>query len=138
MERLAALLEQLDLPEISRMLRRTVFAALGVGVAALGILTVVGYPLAGVGACIGLGLGLVNIRLVMKTASRLNASGLAKVKRPMAMNTLSRLGLTTAVTLVLVMLVLPLGMGVLGGIAVFYFLFLFSLLRTLLHQGALA
>ena len=54
MERLAAVLEQLDLPEISRMLRRTVFAALGVGVVALVVLSLVGYPLAGLGACIGL------------------------------------------------------------------------------------
>jgi len=120
------------------MLRRTVFAAIGVGIAAFVVLTLVGYPLAGLGACIGLGLGLVNIRLVMRTASRLNTSGLSEVKRPMAMNTLGRLGLTTAVTLVLVVVFLPLGMGVLGGIAVFYVLFLVSLVRTLFHQGAVA
>ena len=60
------------------MLRRTVFAALGVGLAALVILSVVGYALAGLGACIGLVLGIVNIRLVMSTASRLNASGATK------------------------------------------------------------
>ena len=136
MERLAALLEQLDLPEISRMLRHTVFAALGTGVVALAVLSVVGYPLAGLGACIGLGLGLLNIRLVMSTASRLNASGLTKIKRPMAMNTLMRLAMTTVVALVLVVVNLPLGMGVLGGIAVFYFLFVANLVVTLLRQGA--
>jgi len=42
------------------------------------------------------------------------------------------------VTLVLVVVFLPLGMGVLGGIAVFYVLFLVSLVRTLFHQGAVA
>jgi len=136
MERLAALLEQLDLPEISRMLRRTVFAALGVGIVAVVVLAIVGYPLAGLGACLGLGLGLVNIRLVMSTASRLNASGLAKIKRPMAMNTLMRLGLTTVVAVILVVVNLPLGMGMLGGVAVFYFLFVISLVATLLRQGA--
>ena len=120
------------------MLRRAVLAALVVGVAALVVLSIVGLPLAGLGACIGLALGIVNIRLVMRTASRLNASGDSNVRRPMAMNTMSRLGATTVVTLALVVLVLPLGMGVLGGIAVFYFLFLLSLLRTLLKQGALA
>jgi hypothetical protein len=136
MERLAALLEQLDLPEVSRMLRYTVFAAIAAGVVALVVLSIIGYPLAGLGACIGLGLGLANIRLVMSTASRLNASGLTKIKRPMAMNTLMRLALTTAVAIVLVVLDLPLGMGVLAGVAVFYLIFVASLIATLLRQGA--
>jgi len=136
MERLAEVLGQLDLPEISRMLRRTVFAALGVGIAALVILAVLGYPLAGLGACIGLALGIVNIRLVMSTASRLNASGATKIKRPMAMNTLSRLGLTTVIAIGLVVVNLRLGMGVLGGVAVFYLLFVVNLVVTLLRQGA--
>jgi hypothetical protein len=136
MERLAEVLGQLDLPEISRMLRRTVFAALGVGIAALVVLAVLGYALAGLGACIGLALGIVNIRLVMSTASRLNASGATKIKRPMAMNTLSRLGLTTVIAIGLVVVNLRLGMGVLGGVAVFYLLFVVNLVVTLLRQGA--
>ena len=118
------------------MLRRTVFASVGVAVAALIVLSLVGYPLAGLGACIGLGLGLVNIRLVMATASRLNASGLAKIKRPMATNTLMRLSITTVVAIALVIVNLPLGMGVVGGVAVFYFLFVVSLVAMLLRRGA--
>jgi hypothetical protein len=118
------------------MLRRTVFAALGVGVVALVVLSLVGCPLGGLGACIGLGLGIVNIRLVMSTASRLNASGSTKIKRPMAMNTLVRLALTTVIAIVLVVVNLPLGMGVLGGVAVFYLLFVVSLVVTLLRPGA--
>jgi len=118
------------------MLRRTVFAAVAAGIGALAVLSIVGYPLAGVGACIGLGLGLVNIRLVMSTASKLNASGRTQIKRPMAMNTLMRLALTTVIAIVLVIVNLPLGMGVLGGVAVFYLLFVTSLIVTLLRQGA--
>jgi len=118
------------------MLRRTVFAAIGVGIVALVVLSIVGYPLAGLGALIGLALGLANIRLVMSTASRLNSLGTAKVRRPMAMNTLMRLALTTVVAIVLVIVNLPLGMGVLGGLAVFYLLFVVSLVATLLRQGA--
>jgi hypothetical protein len=72
----------------------------------------------------------------MSTASRLNASGTTKVRRPMAMNTLSRLGLTTVIVIGLVIVNLALGMGVLGGVAVFYFLFVVSLVVTLLRQGA--
>ena len=118
------------------MLRYTVFAAIAVGVVALAVLSIIGYPLAGLGACIGLSLGLANIRLVMSTASRLNASGIAQVKRPMAVNTLLRLALTTAVAIVLIVVNLPLGMGVLAGVAVFYVIFVVSLVVTLLRQGA--
>jgi hypothetical protein len=118
------------------MLRRTVFGAIGVGIVALVVLSIVGYPLSGLGAVVGLGLGLANIRLVMSTASRLNSLGTTKVKRPMAMNTLMRLALTTVVAIGLVIVNLPLGMGVLGGVAVFYLLFIVNLVATLLRQGA--
>ena len=50
------------------------------------------------------------------------------------MNTLSRLALTTVVAIVLLVLNIPLGMGALGGVAVFYFLFVLNLVLTLLHQ----
>lgn len=138
LERLAVVLEQLDLPEISRMLRRTVYAAIVVGVAAFIVLAILGQPLAGLGAVVGLGLGLVNMRLIMRTASNLNASGTTQVRKPMALSTVSRLALTTAVAIVFCVISLPLGFGVLGGIAIFYFLFLASLIRTLFHQGAVA
>jgi hypothetical protein len=136
MDRLAAVLGQFQLPEISRMLRRTVFAATGVGVVALVVLSLVGYPLAGLGVCVGIALGLVNIRVVMTTAARLNASGTTEVKRPLAMNTLARLALTTVVAVVLAVVNLRLGMGVIGGVAVFYLLFVVSLVVALLRQGA--
>ncbi|MGD1011529.1 MAG: ATP synthase subunit I [Acidimicrobiales bacterium] len=136
MEQLAAVLGQLDLPDISRMLRRTVYATAGLGVVVFVVLCVIGYPLAGLGACIGLGLGLANIRLVMSTATRLNASSATKIKRPMALNTLMRLALTTVVIVVLAILNLSLGFGVLGGITVFYLLFVVSMVVIVLHDGA--
>jgi hypothetical protein len=135
MERLAVLLEQLDLPEISRLLRHTLYAAILVAIVGLVAFSIAGYPIAGIGGCVGLAFGLVNIRLVMSTAARLNASGVQEVKRPMALNTLGRLGATTVVAIVCLLISLQFGMGVVAGIAVFYFLFVASLIRTLLHQG---
>lgn len=116
------------------MLRRTVYATIGVAIVALVVLSLVGYPLAGLGVCIGLSLGLVNVRLVLFTASRLNASGTTNIKRPMALNTLMRLAVTTVVAVGLVVLDLPLGVGVLGGIAVFYLFFVVNLVVSLLRQ----
>ncbi len=64
MNSLAPLLEQFTLPEISSVLRRTVLIALAVGVVAIVATLFLGAVLGGLGACIGLFLGLVNIRLV--------------------------------------------------------------------------
>jgi len=52
----------------------------------------------------------------------------------MAKNTLMRLALTTVVAIVLVVVNLPLGMGVLGGVPAFYLLFVVSLVATLLRR----
>jgi hypothetical protein len=72
----------------------------------------------------------------MSTATRLNASSATKIKRPMALNTLMRLALTTVVIVVLAILNLSLGFGVLGGITVFYLLFVVSMVVIVLHDGA--
>jgi hypothetical protein len=136
MERFAALFEHLELRELSKVLRWTVFATIGFGLIALVLLSVFGYVPAGWGACIGLGLGLLNIRSVMSKASRLDASSIAKSARPLALNTFGRLGMTTVVTVGLVLLSVQLGIGVVAGIAAFYLFFVVSLVIMLLHQGA--
>ena len=135
MDRLAALFEQLPLPEIARMLRRTVFAAIGVGVVALAVAAVLGYILVGLGACIGLGLGLANIRLVSASVAKVNASGAEHPKRVLASRTLVRLGLTTVVVIGLLFASVQLGFGTAGGIAVFYLLLIVNLVHAILRQG---
>ena len=119
------------------MLRHTVFAALGAGDRrARACCRSSAIPLAGLGACIGLGLGPGEHP--PRDVDRLEAERLGpdQDQAPMAMNTLMRLALTTVVAIVLVVVNLPLGMGVLGGVAVFYFLFVVNLIVTLLRQGA--
>lgn len=137
MDRLAALLEQLPLPEIARLMRRTAFASLGVGVAALIVSIALSHPLAGLGACIGLALGLINIRLVTTSVVRVNQRNLEHPKRVLAAGTLFRLGVTTVIVVGLMFASSQLGLASAGGIAVFYFLFVVSLLKSLL-RGAQA
>jgi len=138
MDRLSALFELFDLPELTRMLRRTIYASIAVGIAALVVLTVIGRPVMGIGACIGLALGFVNIRLVTRTVSKLGASQSPKIRGPMATQSLARIGVTTAVIVLLAVIVPQLGIGALGGIAVFYFVFLASVMRSLLAQSGAA
>jgi len=135
MDRFSTLFEQLPVSEITRVLRRTVIAGIVVGVVALGLSIVLNHPLVGLGASIGLSLGLANIRLISRTVARVNEKHVASPRRALASNTLVRLGATTAVVIGLAFASVQLGLGTAGGIAVFYFLLLGSLVRTLLQHN---
>jgi hypothetical protein len=135
MSRVADLFEQLTLPEITRILRRTAVVGLVIATVALVGFSVLGHWMIGAGACIGLALGLLNIRLVTSSVARIGSSGGYKARHRIASNTLLRLGVTTTIVFALVFVARDVGMGALGGIAVFYFVFLGSVMRTLL-QGA--
>lgn len=136
MDRLAALFEQLPLPQVSRLLRRTALSALAVGVAVLALAVGLSHPFVGLGACIGLGLGMGNIRLVTGSVARVSASGTDHPRRILAVKTLYRLGLTTLVVIGLLFASVQLGFGAAGGIAVFYLLLIVNLVRALLRQDA--
>lgn len=136
MDRLAALFEQLPLPEITRLLRLTALSALGVGIVALAVTVLISHPFVGLGICIGLGLGLGNIRLVTASVARVSESGTEHPRRALAVRTLYRLGLTTVIVIGLLFASVQLGFGAAGGIALFYLLLIAHLVRVLLQQGA--
>lgn len=135
MDRFAQLFEQLSLNEIDRILRRTVFSSLGVGLVALVVSALIHHVLAGLGICIGLGVGLVNIRLVAKSVARVNADQVEKPTRVLASRTLVRLSATTVVVLGLMFASVYLGLGTAGGVALFYFVLLANLVRSLLRSS---
>lgn len=135
MDRLAALFEQFPLPEIARLLRRTVFAALAVGIVALGISAALTHILAGVGVCIGLGIGLVNIRLVTRSVAKVNLEQPERPKRVLASKTMYRLVFTTILVIALALASVELGIGTAAGISLFYLLLVFNLIVALLHSG---
>ena len=132
MDRFASLFEQLSLPEIERLLHRTVYSAVGVGVVALGVTAVLSHVLVGLGVCIGLAIGLINIRLVTRSVARVNAEHVERPTRVLASRTLTRLGLTTVVVLGLMFASVSVGLGTAGGVALFYFVLLANLVRSLL------
>jgi len=134
MDRLAALFEQLSLPEISRLLRRTALSALGVAIAAVAITLGLSRPLIGLGVAIGLALGLGNIRLIAGSVSRIQPEQ-PHIKRELASKTLLRLAMTTIIVAGLALASVTLGISTAGGIAVFYFLLLVGLVRTLLRHS---
>ena len=124
-----------DLPDIGEVSRRTVAASLVVGVAALVAAFSFGYLWVGVGACIGLALGTVNYRLVGVSVDKVAATGTDNPKRPLAANTLGRLGVVTVIALGLAFLNKGLGFGTLAGLAAFQFLLIFNVARSMAKAG---
>ncbi len=124
-----------ELPDIGDVSRRTVAASLLVGVIGLVAAFSFGYLWFGVGGCIGLALGTVNYRLVGVSVDKVAATGTDNPKRPLAANTLGRLGIVTVIAIGLTFLDKGLGFGVLIGLAVFQFLLIFNVARSMAKAG---
>lgn len=129
---------QFSLPEISTVARRTVLAASILGVVALVGTTVLSHGLIGLGICIGLVLALGNFRLI--TRATIKQASLAKenTRRPLALNTLGRLGLITAAAFGLVWVSYQLGLGAIVGLALFQFMLLSNVIFSMLRSGQAA
>ena len=124
----------LSLPQISSLARRTALVAVGLGVIALVVTVVLGYPLAGLGVCLGLAMAMVNFRLITRATAKVSASTREDKRRPLVTNTLGRLGAISAVALLLAWLVRPLGFGAIVGLALFQFTLLTNVTVTLLRD----
>jgi hypothetical protein len=123
------------LPNIHDVSRRTVSAALIVGIAALVGCVSFGQSLIGVGVCIGVALGAFNHRMTGNSVVRASQSQSENKKRPLALNTLGRLGVITVVTLGLLLVSHRLGLGILVGLAVFQVLLLVNVARSMAQAG---
>lgn len=126
------------LPSIPDVARRTVSAALIFGVAALVACVAFGQPLLGLGACIGLALGTFNFRMVGNSVARVSEREDENKRRPLAINTLGRMGIITVVTIGLLFVSPDLGFGVLGGLAVFQVVLLANVARSMAKAGPMA
>ncbi len=124
-----------SLPSVADVSRRTDAAALVIGVAALVAAFSFGHLLVGVGACIGLGMGTLNFRLVGVSVDKVTAMDVDNPKRPLAVNTLGRMGVITVIALGLCFLSKPLGFGVLGGLAAFQIILIANVARSMAKSG---
>jgi hypothetical protein len=134
MNSLGPLLEQFSLPEISSVLKRTIFAALGIGVVAVIATLFASQPLFGLGVCIGLGLGLMNIRMITNQTARVTQLQPEKPVRALAAMTLARLGLTTVVVVILFVASKWLGFGTASGLCLFYLIFVGNIIGMMVRH----
>jgi len=125
-----------SVPEIQTVARRTALAALCIGAVALVALVLLGWALVGLGLCLGMALALGNFRLISAAAAKASAKGREDNRRPLALNTLGRLALISAVALGLVFVSRPLGFGTIVGLAVFQFLLLANVVMAMLRDQA--
>ncbi|HUY21956.1 MAG TPA: hypothetical protein VMV22_06415 [Acidimicrobiales bacterium] len=123
-----------SLPQISTVARRTALVGCGVGAAALVVGVVAGYPLVGLGICLGLVMALVNFRLISRATVKAAASSDENKRRPLAVNTLGRLGVISVVALGITFFVRQLGVGTLIGLAVFQFSLLANVVVAMLRD----
>jgi len=126
------MLEGFPVSEIDTVMRRTLWSSVGVGLLAVGAAIGFGYPLVGPGVILGLFLALANNRIFQVSAAR-NTTAEGRINRgPFASATFLRLGSVTAVAVVLLLLVRPMGWGVIAGLVVFQMTLLLNMLKALL------
>jgi hypothetical protein len=131
-----SVLTRFSLPDVDAVSRRTVFGALAVGVIGLGACAALGDALIGLGFCIGISLGIFNFRMVQRKVAKVSLREGANHRRPLALNTLGRLAIVSAIALGLLFIRFDLGFGVLAGLAIFQFLLLVSVARSMYKMGA--
>ncbi|HWR46157.1 MAG TPA: hypothetical protein VN327_00870 [Pseudonocardiaceae bacterium] len=105
-------------------LRRAAPIAACLGAASFVLLAPMGYPLAAVFFCGGLGLGLLNTALVQRSAARFAVSGDPN-KRRFAVAVLARLTLITGLAVGLALALRPEGLAVFAGLAALQLLMIF-------------
>jgi hypothetical protein len=113
--------------------RRSVLVSVPLGLVAIGLLALVGHPIAGLLVCVGLALGALNSWLVQRSVARYAASG-GTGKRRFVGGVFGRLAVISGVGLGLCLLLLPDGLGVLGGLAAFQILMLASASMPLIRE----
>lgn len=119
-------------------LGRVVPIAACLGIASFVVLVPMGYPLAAALFCGGLGLGVLNMALVQRSAARFAATG-NPIKRRFAMSALARLAVITALAVGMALVLRPQGLAVFAGLAACQLLMIFiasvPLIRELRQSG---
>ncbi len=134
MNGLGSLVEQFPLPEISKVLKRTVVSGLIFGAIVLVIAGVLGHVLFGIGTYLGLILGLVNIRAVTTQTARVATTQAPNVFRALASMTIFRLGATTVAVVILFVVSRDLGLGAALGLAAYYLIFVANIVVSILRH----
>jgi hypothetical protein len=103
------------------------------GLTGLIVLSVLGYPVAGAAFCVGLFMGFINSRMVIAQAAKFTRLENPD-KRALAFGVLQRLGVLTAVALLIAFAFRPQGFTVLIGLAFFQLLMMGAATGAMVRQ----
>lgn len=103
---------------VTRGYRRVLIVAVALGAAGLIVSLVLGHYIAGLTLCVGIALGFVNTRFTLSAAAKFSETK-DRSKRPIIFGSLQRLGLITAVALLVAYAFRPDGIATLAGLALF-------------------
>ena len=114
-------------------LRKPVLIAAGVGVIGLAVCGLIGHIVAGILFVIGLGLGVLNTRLLQKSVAKVIASE-NPTKMAVGRTSVPRLMAITALAVALGIFVRPDGIGVFLGLAVFQVIIIGTTIQPVMKE----
>jgi hypothetical protein len=121
------------LADVGRRYRLVLIVCPVAGLTGLIVLSVLGYPVAGIALCAGLFMGFVNSRMMIAQAAKFTRMENPD-KRALTLGVLQRLGALTAVALLIAFAFRPQGFTVLIGLAVFQLLMMGAAAGAMLRQ----
>jgi hypothetical protein len=133
-----SVLSDLEGTALAKVLRRTVVSALIAGGGAIIVTLFLSEPLAAVGILLGLGLAVLNLRFLDAGVAKVQTKGETDrkvMRRALGTKTVTRLGVITLITVGLVVLDGPLGIGSVVGLVIFQIFFVVNVGRVIVSQG---
>jgi hypothetical protein len=121
------------LVDVGRRYRLVLIACPVAGLTGLIALSVLGYPVAGIALCVGLFMGFINSRMVIAQAAKFTQLENPN-KRELTFGVLQRLGVLTAIALLIAFAFRPQGFAVLIGLAAFQLLMMGSTAGAMVRQ----
>jgi len=125
-----------SLPDLAAASRRTVLSALIFGVIGMVACLALGVPLPALGLGIGLCLGILNFRMIVRSVAKVGESEIENPKKPLAANSVGRLAVISIIAVGFLFLSFDLGLGVMIGLAAFQFLLMLNIARSMFKMGA--
>jgi hypothetical protein len=113
------LLTAFPIKEVERVVRRTAYASIAMGLVLAAIAIVLGQPWFVPGIAVGLGLAIANHRVFQSSAMRFTTPEGVISRKPFAGSVALRLGACTAVAIGALVWNQPLGWGIVVGLALF-------------------
>lgn len=132
------MLADLEVGALSRVLRPTMLVALVAGAVGVGIACLLSAPLAGLGIAIGVGLAILNLRILGAGVVKIETEGAQDskvIKRILRTRSAFRLVILTLVAIGAMLLSPSLGIGIVVGLVIFQISFVVNAGRAILREG---